>query len=54
MAPTMDEQTMRTIIGIQRQKIAELDWRNTQLEAEVIRLSSQASEETDEHGAPSA
>ena len=37
----MDEQTMRTVISILRQKLADAEWVNVQLQAEVIRLSSE-------------
>jgi hypothetical protein len=39
MGPTMDEQTMRTIITILRQQLAEVEWQNVQLQAEIIRLT---------------
>lgn len=32
---------MRTVISILRQKLADLDWQNTQLQAEIIRLNSE-------------
>lgn len=41
MGPAMDEQTARTVISILRQKLADLEWQNTQLQAEVIRLTSE-------------
>jgi hypothetical protein len=40
----MDEQTMRTVISVLRQKMADLEWENVCLQAEVIRLTSEQPE----------
>ena len=52
MGQEMDTQTAHTIIQVLRQKLADSEWQNTLLQAEVIRLTNAGSERDEKQDSP--